>query len=57
MTYRIVKQFSDDFFTLMISDIYHFVFSEHSITIIIECHLTGFPSNVTRFDVVKYAPT
>lgn len=57
LTYRIVQQFPNDFFTLMISDIYHFVFSEHSITIIVKCHLTGFSTDIARFNVVKYATT
>ena len=57
LTYRIVQQLPNDFFTLMISDIYHFVFGEHSITIIVERHLTGFAANVARFDVMEYTTT
>lgn len=57
MAYRIVQQFSDNFFPLMISHIYHFVFSEHSIAIIVESHLTGLSTNVARFDVMEYSST
>lgn len=52
-TYRLIIETSNNCLLLLITDVDDIVFSINSITIIIECHLTGLSTDVSCLQIVE----